>query len=82
MAEAIEVGDRVIRASARSRSADVLGTVLEQADSMLRVGFENRRARWVHRSLLRRLGESGDLGRCPDALAEWNALPSEGPTDA
>lgn len=67
MVNTIQVGDRVIRASATRRSPDVLGTVLEEADSLVRVGFESGWSRWVHRSLLRRL----DAPRCPDALAEW-----------
>lgn len=73
--EALEVGHRVIRASARTRASHLLGTVLERCDSLLRVGFEDGHAAWVHRSLLRRLGDSC----CPEALAEWersNGSPS------
>jgi hypothetical protein len=66
---AISIGHRVIRASARHRTSDVLGTVLERSDRLLRIGFEDGRAAWVHRSLLKRLGDSC----CPDALAEWEA---------
>jgi hypothetical protein len=65
--EAPEIGHRVIRASARTRESHLLGTVLEGRDSLLRVGFEDGHAAWVHRSLLRRLGDSC----CPEALAEW-----------
>jgi hypothetical protein len=66
----IEIGDRVIRVRAKTRSPKELGTVIDRDPcAMVRVGFEDGSAHWVHRSRLRRL----DSPRCPDALAEWEA---------
>lgn len=66
------VGHRVIRASARDRAPEVLGTVLELEHGLVRVGFEDGHDALVHPSLLRDLGDTG----CPDALAEWEEMHS------
>lgn len=65
-------GHRVIRADAAGRSPDSLGTVIAldpypDRDAIVKVGFENGTARWLHRDRLRRLGDS----YCPTALEDW-----------
>lgn len=57
----IDVGDRVILASAMTRDRDVLGTVIERdphpdRDLLVRVLHEDGVARWHRRDSLRALG--------------------------
>jgi hypothetical protein len=61
MTEPVDIGDRVILASARDRSPDVLGTVIERdphqdRDVLVRVLHGDGVARWRRRESLRALG--------------------------
>jgi hypothetical protein len=67
----IELGRRVILADATDRGPDVLGTVIAldpypDRGTIVRVLFETRVARWMHRNALRGL----DYCMSPDALAD------------
>jgi hypothetical protein len=61
--DAIAVGDRVIRLSARERRRDALGTVIAEEDDDVLVWFEDHIARPVARVCLRRLGVAASTDR-------------------